>query len=734
MFAKLIEESKEKGLFKKYPENHIISFFLDNKSVSVEENDNEYIEGIKYMYSTFAINFFKNIFYIQKNFDVEISEWIIKEYLACENDYTNEKFLFRYSNILIISGFICFSREKYEFDIQSMKEKTIFRLISETGSVVQIYPCTLNRGNTKELLKKFDAIELEVGLKKDDIIKVQNKAKQDEIFLFPSHIQEVVDNIVKASSLFVDEKSYNICLLHLLTDNIDGFNVYPIKGAMLNEYTGLFVNSKLYEEYGLDEQTIKNMSGILASQRDIYFFIYGDIRYLLNEKNYFYAINHFTNKKELDLYPFVKSDITQNIMGIYNVISSKINDKYNFYLSLILQNYNKSVSSIFTNNQVLFLKSFIRKNLKECPQLLKAFKVDVETAQKEIYKKYELMYSIIKDKYPSNHPFQREEFLYDAMSFSLAYCMYVIPIYLDNTVVINDFLHKKLVCSKKGLFDSKIFNESYSEFEIFFYLFVGIFCKSERYKEFCRLEYEPNGNLNKRFEYAFVFRDYKINVEVKALECAPEFSDNIDFKTMKHGTRFYKNYFHSYDEKEIIPEEVLQNAKKLKSNYRQVGKNIKKINEKCIEDKKVINLGFLMINYGTSREEYISYLMNSKQGYLKRNPLDKLDAVILFSMCMDTDLLMEEIIRQEHIFVFPNLRKNNVDLFADLRLNNYVCEEETNPYTVFFDNVYGEFVGIKENGMVTIQSQDISPKEWERAKNKMSHIEKYMRELLEFNR
>ena len=30
-------------------------------------------------------------------------------------------------------------------------------------------------------------------------------------------------------------------------------------------------------------------------------------------------------------------------------------------------------------------------------------------------------------------------------------------------------------------------------------------------------------------------------------------------------------------------------------------KNIKKINEKCIEDKKVINLGFLMINYGTSR-------------------------------------------------------------------------------------------------------------------------------------
>ncbi len=61
-----------------------------------------------------------------------------------------------------------------------------------------------------------------------------------------------------------------------------------------------------------------------------------------------------------------------------------------------------------------------------------------------------------------------------------------------------------------------------------------------------------------------------------------------------------------------------------------MSKNVKKINEKCTEDAKTIHLGFLMINYGTSREEFISYLMHPEHGYLIRNPLDKMDALVLF--------------------------------------------------------------------------------------------------------
>ena len=96
---------------------------------------------------------------------------------------------------------------------------------------------------------------------------------------------------------------------------------------------------------------------------------------------------------------------------------------------------------------------------------------------------------------------------------------------------------------------------------------------------------------------------------------------------MKDGTRFYKNYFFSQSD-DIVPYEIRKESIRLKSNVRQVGKNIKKINEKCVVGAAEVNLGFLMINYGTSREEFISYLMNENDGYLVKNPLDKIDALM----------------------------------------------------------------------------------------------------------
>ncbi len=111
--------------------------------------------------------------------------------------------------------------------------------------------------------------------------------------------------------------------------------------------------------------------------------------------------------------------------------------------------------------------------------------------------------------------------------------------------MMTDLLERKLLSHKDGHFNTKLFNEGFSEFEIFFYLFVGIFIKSRRYDMdgFLRLEYEPDGNQNKHFEYAFVFKDYKIKVEVKALECDPEYADGINLTQMKHGTLFYKKLF-----------------------------------------------------------------------------------------------------------------------------------------------------------------------------------------------
>lgn len=45
--------------------------------------------------------------------------------------------------------------------------------------------------------------------------------------------------------------------------------------------------------------------------------------------------------------------------------------------------------------------------------------------------------------------------------------------------------------------------------EIFLYLFFGIFIKSDLHKKFVKLEYEPDGNAQKKFEYSFVFSDLK---------------------------------------------------------------------------------------------------------------------------------------------------------------------------------------------------------------------------------
>lgn len=107
------------------------------------------------------------------------------------------------------------------------------------------------------------------------------------------------------------------------------------------------------------------------------------------------------------------------------------------------------------------------------------------------------------------------------------------------------------------VFSLKLFNEGYSELEIFLYLVLGLFCYSGEYANFDKLEYEPSGSNNKRFEYAFLMKNRKrINVEVKALECAHQYSDKLELVKMKDGQLFYKNYFPACDESEIVPHDI----------------------------------------------------------------------------------------------------------------------------------------------------------------------------------
>lgn len=183
----------------------------------------------------------------------------------------------------------------------------------------------------------------------------------------------------------------------------------------------------------------------------------------------------------------------------------------------------------------------------------------------------------------------------------------------------------------------------YGELEIFLYLFFSIFVKSDLHKNFVRLDYESSGYKNKKYKYTFVFNTFKINIEVKSLECAPEMPDKIDLIKMEHGDLFYKLYFPGM-ENSILPEDKLGN----------------------------------------------------------------IDAVVLFSMFIETDLLMDKITEREHMFVFANEdnRKQNEKLFEKLRLKNFV-DDTSEKYKNYFNEVYGVYKGINHNGMVSIQRKDL---------------------------
>ena len=56
-------------------------------------------------YDTFILNFKKNIFYIKENIDKDVFVKIVKEYLSCKNNYSDEVFL---ENIVIWLFFLDF--------------------------------------------------------------------------------------------------------------------------------------------------------------------------------------------------------------------------------------------------------------------------------------------------------------------------------------------------------------------------------------------------------------------------------------------------------------------------------------------------------------------------------------------------------------------------------------------------------------------------------------------------
>lgn len=113
-----------------------------------------------------------------------------------------------------------------------------------------------------------------------------------------------------------------------------------------------------------------------------------------------------------------------------------------------------------------------------------------------------------------------------------------------------------------------------------------------------------------------------------------------------------------------------------------------------------------MINYGTSREEYISYLLNSKYGYLIRSPLNTIDAIVLFSFYSITDLFMNNILKEQHLFVFPKNRAVTKELFNKLRLTIYAEDCLYKGGKNIAEERYGVYRGLKNEHGITIQRDE----------------------------
>lgn len=709
MFFPLFNSTNIKQIFSEYPQGHIL-FNLYNASLQttpLTAHSNRFIQSIENNRMTFIMNFERNVSFFNEKFSLDSTYNLLSEYLSVPE---HSDFIFRYSNLILLNHIILLQNNISGICINtaSSNHHSITLTTNSLKSInISFIKYDINK-YIEQILKSKDLVELEIGLKPSEFEDFQYLLKLKGFSLVESKVSHI-SNMIKLVNANTPNyaSSINYVCLQLSSSAEENYNIHSISGLLGNMSTGLLKTTTLHKDFDISLDVLKNISSILVYRNNYESIINGTILPLL-ANNYSNKIKNLFSKSvyhERDYLEMFQEFEENNPVCIYNSQSMNIANYANVCIHKYISHYSLSEDSnyIFEEYQKIMITSFIEKCLQENPHLIVPFHLDENIAIQKIYEQYIILKKVVSATYPSDHIFQHTEFLFDAMCFTITYCMFIVPTYLHNEDMMSDLINRKLKCDVKNHFDLKLFNEAYSEFQIFLYLFFSIFCFSDEYLTFKSLQYEPNGNLNKRFEYAFVLESgLKINIEVKALECAPEYSDNIDILKEKDGQQYYKNYFHAYSETDTVPEYIRLNSKKLKSNYRQVSKNIKKICEKCPIENNVVNLGFIMINYGTSREEFISYLMNPEQGYLIKQPLNKVDAIILFSMCPLTDLLMTNIKKYEHLFVFPSA-KADLSFLKKLRLDNFVFNSPKCDYSHIFSEKYGIYECINRKGLLTIQ-------------------------------
>lgn len=319
--------------------------------------------------------------------------------------------------------------------------------------------------------------------------------------------------------------------------------------------------------------------------------------------------------------------------------------------------------------------------LKHEPLLYESLSITFDICKSKLLANTKYILGIIQEDYEDAHPFKKDDFIYKPVLYQLAYSKLICEEYLNNEDILEDYLRKKLISNIQGKYNIDLFNRNMSECVFFIYILIGIYIKSDLHYYIKEVEYEPVSSNNKKLEYSFILNDgYNINVEVKTLDCDPFLKDSeiMDSLDLNRRHIYIKKIFKDEDVEETL-KDILGDEEKyieLSSNFRQVTKNIKKIRKK-FEQKinKDINIGVLVISYGTSREEFFSYLLHEDKGAIKRLDFGNIDNLILFSNTHYSSFMLDEIYRTEHVFsVNMSLNSYSEDIFNKLRLDKYIVK------------------------------------------------------------
>lgn len=702
--SKLLNTLQSQGVFDDY-QNHILSFALKGQKPSEhdfpEGSNNQYFKFVIEYYDTFVEGFERNIESYNKLFGFDCTKELISNYLSC-NDFN--EFSFRYSNVISLINiqydgssslsasfeidndnlhfFYVYAKGKKEFNIifgKVNKDPYITELKSKKNNVA--IPANLNDVHKNELRTRLESMGY-------SFLDNQYNEYIDILNCIPKKIIN-------------DTKLINILIMQLVSECYENYNIKNEGAIFGHAKTGILKNRNILKVLNVKPSVYDLLSCVYLFKKPYTLIPCGEFRAVFDSKDY-----QFVTKNESPVADvFSKfSESTYNNVTIYSgSVNKDVQMEINSVATEVSEKFVHQIG-VYTDSDIQSVRSFIGTILHKHPEFYKSFSLDYEECVEGILDGYKNVFNRIKNNYPENHPLYKASFL-DAMYFTLAYSYYVVPKFMNCSAFIDDLLQRKLASYDGENCDIKRFNENYSEFGVFLYIFLGLI-QNGNIKDVVSLEYEPDGAHGKRFEYSFCFKDgTKLNIEVKSIDCDPFIHDGVNSHEMENGQLFYKKYF-KYDNELSIPEDIVSNGIELKSNFSQVAGNINNISKKCEVSPNNVNLGFLMINYGTSREEYISYLLNSKYGYLTHNPLNTIDAIVLFSFYSITDLFMNNILKELHLFVFPKNRANTEDLFNKIRLTNYAedCLYKGNKNIA--EDRYGVYRGFKNEHGITIQCDE----------------------------